>query len=109
MTDVEIIPEGIVELLNSTEALAVLDEAADRIAQAAIRNTRRGTDERGGHMQDAYYLYPAQPGPQGGEAAAANSSPVFHLEEFGSVNQAPQAPFRRAVLDAGYELEEIAK
>lgn len=109
MTDIEINLAGIVELLNSPEALAVLDDAADRIAQAAIANTRRGPSNQYGHIRDAYYLYPAKPGPQGGEAAAANRSPVFHMLEFGTVNNPPERPFTRAVLDAGYQLEEIPK
>lgn len=109
MTDIELIPEGLIELLNAPESLTVLDEAADRIGKAAIANTRIGLDPRWGHIHDAYYLYPAKPGPQGGEAAAANRSAFFHMLEFGTVNNPPERPFSRAITDAGYEAQETPR
>lgn len=41
-----------------------------------------------------------------GEIRVGNTDPFFHLTEWGSVNNPPYAPLRRAVTAAGLRLDE---
>lgn len=89
-------PAGLVELLNDPASLNVLDQWANAIADEAKTNTRRGSSPAMGHIADRYRTDRAKPTSEGGRAAVWNDSPVFHLEEFGSIHQPPQRPLTRA-------------
>lgn len=43
---------------------------------------------------------------EGDKVTVGNTDPFFHLTEFGSVNNPPYAPLRRAVRATGLRLEE---
>lgn len=106
---IEIIPAGIVELLNESESLATLDQAANDISTTAASITRRGHSGHRQHIADQYGTEKAKPTSEGGQAAVTNSSSFFHLEEFGSIHQAPQRPAYRAITQAGYVAEALPK
>lgn len=109
MTDIEILPDGIVALLNEGDSLVVLDEAASRVVNAAQGLTRRGPNPRFGHIADRYFTQRAQPSDIGGIAAACNGSPVFHMLEFGTIHNPPERPFFRGAVASGLVVEALSK
>lgn len=105
--EVDVDRAAVAALLNETDSLTVLTGAARDIAEQAKSITRRGSDPRHGHIADQYVTESAKQTAHGGEAVVGNTDPFFHLEEFGSINQAPQRPLYRAITAAGFKPEAI--
>lgn len=95
---------GLNELANRTETGRAMEQVAEVIVDKARSNSR---------MRGAYYrrwavLDRAQVDGTAG-ARAGTKFPFAHLEEWGSINNSPYAPMRRAVDQLRLRLDKAAK
>lgn len=103
-TKFEINQGGLLELLNDAAARAFLTETAQRGATATEQAAPIG--RYAPHYKDTIGSTPAEPSPEGAKATFFSSSPVWHIVEFGSVNNPPYAPLRRGALAIGVDFRD---
>lgn len=98
MTRVRSRPAGITELMNHPPVKALVTLGAKEIAETAPRFVNNDTGAAAASMR----VRRAEVMPNGDVRASAYSvDPFFHLIEWGSVNNAPQAPLRKAAESTG--------
>lgn len=91
-------PQGVTELMNHPPVKALATLGAKEIAEGAPRFINNDTGAAAGSMR----VRRAQTMPNGDVRATAYSvDPFFHLIEWGSINNAPQAPLRKAAESTG--------
>lgn len=76
-------------------------EALVRVAQRAARRARDLTPDGSGRTARSYVVEDDEQG-----VSVGNTDPFFHLTEFGSVNNPPYAPLRRAIRAEGLRIIE---
>jgi len=91
-------PQGIDELMQHPPVKALATLGAKEIAEAAPNYINNRT----GAAAESLRVRRAQTRPNGDVVATAYSvDPFFHLIEWGSIHNAPQAPLRKAAESTG--------
>lgn len=96
---------GLDDLLSSPPAKRHVTVAAKEVAQAASELAPRRT----GRLAESYTYTRAEETGDGLVARAYTDVPYGHLVEWGSVNNAPKAPLRRAAQRVGLRIRIAAK
>lgn len=91
------------ELERDPHYRAGLRVHAEEIKEMAGHLMKRG-DHPHGHLADRFVVVEDH-----GEIRVTNTDFAAHLAEFGSANNPPYAPLRRAVLAVGLDLREAPK
>lgn len=100
-------PKGIEEVTTGEEVAPLLDDAAAEAEAQMRRLAARHARSSFMGYRDSIGRVPATRGPDGTyQAAAGSSSPVWHLEEYGTAETSPGATLRRGITDAGLRFEE---
>lgn len=102
---VTISDRGVDQLLDAPKPKRLAEAAALAVARAAGELAPRRT----GRLAKSYRITKAEVTATGVSARAYTAMPYGHLVEWGSVNQAPTAPLRRAAQRAGYRLRITPK
>ena len=96
------------ELVQDPEYRRNMLDRAEAIRDTAGSLMPRGADERLGHFADTFVAGEDDFGAWVGNSdATPTKNPeitVYHLAEFGSVNNPPYAPLRRAAVQHGLDL-----
>lgn len=98
-------PKALNSIMVSDEALQLVDAAAKAGAEQARANMRVTT----GSERDAVVQGGTRE--EDGEVVSyfGSRSPTWHMVEYGSANNPPYAPFRRAAEQIGLEFTEETK
>lgn len=100
MTGFELYPDAIIKVLNDTPAVEVLRNLADK-AVADARSTGPRARHGGPHTIDLITVGETHITPAGAVVDIDWPSSVWHLIEFGSVNNPPYRPVTRAAQNLG--------
>jgi hypothetical protein len=96
---------GIAELLHSPGVKAHLHETATKVVEEVVRIAPRHT----GHYDDSIQVGAMTETPDGPAIAVESTDFAAHLVEFGSMNNPPYAPLRRAPRNLGITIVETPK
>lgn len=99
-------PRGVTELVTSTGAVALVNREARTLAKTVQEQTPIGETHQ---AWESIRTTPARPMPDGSEGTVYSTDPFWHLIEFGSVNNPPYAPMRRAVLRRGLRFRDTGR
>lgn len=98
-------PKALREIRRQPSFDAGMLTRAKKIQGLAKSFTSRGSDPVRGHFADRYETEMVDGIPRVGNTDKS----FYHLIEYGSVNNTPQAPLRRAVRASGLRLDETPK
>lgn len=100
----ELDPRGILELLNDAPARAYVTELAAQGAAATEQAAPFGRSAP--HYRDTIGSTPGESTPDGARATFYSGSSVWHIVEYGSVNNPPYRPLTRGALAIGVDFKE---
>jgi hypothetical protein len=95
---IELDPEGIARVLGEQPAIEALHELAEGIVTEAVAT---GPRHHAPHEIDKIAVGETRTSPQGAVVEIDWDSHVWHLIEFGSINNPPYRPLTRAAQHAG--------
>lgn len=103
----ELDQRGILELLNDGPAVAYVTELAAQGAAAAEQAAPVG--RYAPHYRDTIGSTPGEATSDGAKATFYSSSSVWHIVEYGSVNNPPYRPLTRGALAIGVDFKEQSR
>lgn len=98
----ELYPDAIGRVLNETPAVRKLEELAAQIVRNAQQEPRGS--HGGPHQVDLMAVGESRTTPDGAEVDIDWPSHVWHIIEFGSINNQAYRPITRAAMNAGLRL-----
>lgn len=98
----ELYPDGIAAVLNEAPAVRRLEQIAEAIVRDAQREPRSGRP--GTHQVDLIAVGESRTTDDGAEVDIDWPSHVWHIIEFGSVNNQPYRGITRAAMNAGLRI-----
>jgi hypothetical protein len=96
-------PRFLRQLRHQPEFIEGMGRRAEGIKARAKLLTPRSSDRRRGHFRDRFVV---ETTPDGIPRVGNTDKSFYHLIEFGSVNNTPAAPLRRAVRAEGLRMDE---
>lgn len=94
---------GLGDFLETAAAKRHLTTVAERVADAARSEGQRIA--KTGRFARSIEVLPPEPTPTGLKVTVTSSDPDAHLIEWGSKNNPPYAPFRKAINTVGLKLK----